>query len=137
MGLGNLNKECVTLKAKVDEQDNLIKDSKKKKDELEKKNIESEHKQKEMVKAHDTEALGLKKMIESITAELKTAQSSASKASDSQSLKMEVESLTKVLVETKQESVTFKSKWKLKTKNFHLQKNKLKISKSLPMIPVM
>merc|ERR1712177_122340 len=100
--MDNLVKDKTDLEKKVadytKEQDKLVEEYKKKIDELEKKRDESEKKVKDITKDHEKETDGLKKQIEKLSANVKTAQESGS----------EVESLTKVLVETKQEAVTFK-----------------------------
>merc|ERR1712053_11150 len=76
----------------------------------------------DITKSHEKEREVLKKQMESLSASLKTAQESGSN-----SLKLEVESLTKVLVETKQEAVTYKKQ--VETKDQMLQNIKAELDK--------
>merc|ERR1712228_970391 len=80
--LENLDKECNTLKTKLGEQEKLIKESKSRCEQLEKKNSESEKKIKESSKIHENQIKELKKQISTLEADLKTAQANASNQVD-------------------------------------------------------
>ena len=109
-----LARECNNFKNQFEQNNKYMRDYSIQNGDLQKKNSELTN----MVKAHEAESLRLKSQIESLSRQ-------ASQQADYGSLKSHIDSLTKVLAETKQESITFRKDVDAKNKEISKQKNEI------------
>ena len=109
-----LARECNNFKNQFEQNNKYMRDYSMQNGELQKKNSELTT----LVKAHESESLRLKSQIDSMSKQ-------ASQQADYGSLKSHIDSLTKVLAETKQESITFSKNVDAKTKEISKQKNEI------------
>merc|ERR550539_1988527 len=106
--------ECNNFKNQFEQNNKYMRDYSIQNGELQKKNSELTT----LVKAHESESLRLKSQIDSLSKQ-------ASQQADYGSLKSHIDSLTKVLAETKQESITFSKNVDAKNKEISKQKNEI------------
>ena len=109
-----LARECNNLKNQFEQNSKYMRDYSIQNGELQKKNSELAT----LVKAHESESLRLKSQIDSMSKQ-------ASQQADYGSLKSHIDSLTKVLAETKQESITFRKDVDAKNKEISKQKSEI------------
>jgi len=109
-----LARECNNFKNQFEQNNKYMRDYSIQNGELQKKNSELTT----MVKAHEAESLRLKSQIDSMSRQ-------ASQQADYGSLKSHIDSLTKVLAETKQESITFRKDVDAKNKEISKQKTEI------------
>ena len=103
-----------SCKSQLEQNNKYMRDYSIQNGELQKKNSELTT----LVKAHESESLRLKSQIDSMSKQ-------ASQQADYGSLKSHIDSLTKVLAETKQESITFRKDVDAKNKEISKQKNEI------------
>ena len=106
-----LARECANYKNQVEQNNKYMRDYSIQNGELQKKNIELSN----VLKAHETEVQRLKSQTESLSKQ-------ASQQADYGSLKNHIDSLTKVLVETKQEAHDFSKQVESKDKDLVSQR---------------
>jgi len=137
--MDNLSRECTTLKKALNDKEKVLVDNRRRVEELEKSRSNEGAMAAQMIPqmqmAHSNEVQQLKRQIETLSGEVGAWQKWKMEDEKQKSMtNSQVESLTKVLVETKQESLTFKKEADMRAnevQNTHMRIAEL--SKNLQM----